>query len=86
MKLYRSGILIQADNALESALSSYRANTVSLSEVLKNHIARFNAEQEYHGEVADYQMQVAALEAAVGMPLSAIKPQQLPDESRRVQP
>lgn len=87
MKLYRSGILIQADNALESALSSYRANTVSLSEVLKNHIARFNAEQEYHGAVAEYQMQVAALEAAVGMPLSAaINTQQLPDESRRVQP
>lgn len=69
--LYEKGILTQANSAVESAMAAYRTNKVKFTEVMASRIALFNFEREYHGAVADYQMQLAVLEGAVGTPLPA---------------
>jgi len=70
-RLYDQGILAQANSAVESAMAAYRANKIKISEVMASRIALFNFEREYHGAVADHQMQLAVLEGVVGTPLPA---------------
>jgi outer membrane protein TolC len=68
-RLYDQGILAQAASAAESSMAAYRTDRAKFSEVLASRLALFNFEREYHGAVADYQMQLAALEGAVGTTL-----------------
>ncbi|MBV5317878.1 MAG: TolC family protein [Desulfobulbaceae bacterium] len=65
-RLYDQGILTQAGSAVESAMAAYRTDKAKFSEVLNSRMALFNFEREYHGAVADYQMQLAVLEGVVG--------------------
>jgi len=65
-RLYDQGILAQAASAAESSMAAYRTDKARFSEVLASRLALFNFEREYHGAVADYQMQLAVLEGAVG--------------------
>lgn len=67
-RLYDKGILAQANGAVESSMAAYRTDKAAFSQVLASRIAVFNFEREYHGAVADYQMQLAALEGVVGVP------------------
>jgi outer membrane protein TolC len=67
--LYDKGILAQANGAVESSMAAYRTDKASFSQVLANRLAVFNFEREYHGAVADYQMQLAVLEGVVGVPI-----------------
>lgn len=68
-RLYDKGILAQAGGAMESAMAAYRTDKAKFSEVLASRVSLFNFEREYHGAVADYQMQLAVLENVVGTPL-----------------
>jgi outer membrane protein TolC len=68
-RLYKEGILFQADSVLEATISSYRAGKTDFMKVLDSQMALFNLEREYHEAVADYQMQLAVLEGVVGAPL-----------------
>jgi len=68
-QLYDKGMLAQANSAVESAMASYRTNKAKFTEVTASRIALFNFEREYHGAVADHQMQLAVLEGVVGTPL-----------------
>jgi hypothetical protein len=54
---------------MESAMAAYRTDKAKFSEVLASRVSLFNFEREYHGAVADYQMQLAVLENVVGTPL-----------------
>ena len=68
-RLYDQGILAQATSAVESGMAAYRTNKAKFTEVMASRIALFNFEREYHGAVADHQMQLAVLEGVVGTPL-----------------
>jgi len=67
--LYRTGIIPQAEQALEAAVISYRVGKVDFLNVLDSRITLFNYEREYYDSLADYQMKLAQLEALVGKQL-----------------
>ena len=67
--LYRDGILAQAGSVLEATITSYRAGQTDFMKVLDSQMALFSLELEYHKAVAEYRMQLAALEAFVGVQL-----------------
>jgi outer membrane protein TolC len=67
--LYREGILPQAGASLESSLSAYRAGKGEFMQVLDSRMALFNVERDYYKAVAEHQMELARLEATVGVPL-----------------
>ena len=67
--LYQKGILAQANGAVEASMAGYRTGKVKFADVLASRMSLFNLEREYHGVVAEYQMQLAALESVVGTSL-----------------
>ena len=69
--LYREGIVPQAGAAVESALSAYRAGKGEFMQVLDSRMSLLNVERDYYQAVAEQQMALALLEAAVGAPLPA---------------
>jgi cobalt-zinc-cadmium efflux system outer membrane protein len=69
VELYKTGIIPQADQALESATINYRVNKVDFLTLLNSQMMLFNYEREYYDSLADYQVKRAALEALVGKEL-----------------
>jgi outer membrane protein TolC len=65
-ELYKTAIIPQAAQALESATISYRVNKVDFLTLLDSRVSLFNYEREYYDSLADYQMKLAQLEALVG--------------------
>lgn len=68
-KLYRTGIIPQAEQSLESATIGYRVNKVDFLTLLDNRVTLFNYERDYYESLAEYQMRLAQLEALVGREL-----------------
>jgi outer membrane protein TolC len=68
-RLYREGIIPQANSAFEATQAAYRAGKAEFMNVLDSRMALINFEREYFETVADYQMQLARLEAVVGTAL-----------------
>ena len=68
-ELYRTGIIPQAEQSLESATIGYRVNKVDFLTLLDNRNTLFNYEHEYYDSLADYQVKKAQLEALIGKPL-----------------
>jgi len=68
-ELYRTGIIPQAEQSLESASIGYRVNKVDFLTLQDNRITLFNFERELYDSLADYQMKLAQLEALVGKSL-----------------
>jgi cobalt-zinc-cadmium efflux system outer membrane protein len=69
VELYKTGIIPQADQALESATINYRVNKVDFLTLLNSQMLLFNYEREYYDSLADYQVKKAELEALVGKEL-----------------
>ena len=69
VELYRTGIIPQAEQSLESASIGYRVNNVDFLTLQDNRITLFNYERELYDSMADYQMKLAQLEALVGKSL-----------------
>ena len=68
-ELYKSGIIPQAEQSLESAVIGYRVNKVDFLTLLDSRVVLFNYEREYYDSLADYQMKLAQLEALTGKEL-----------------
>jgi len=68
-ELYKTGIIPQAEQSLESATIGYRVNKVDFLSLLDNRMTLFNYERELYDSLADYQMKRAQLEALVGKEL-----------------
>jgi len=66
VELYKTGIIPQAAQSLESAVIGYRVNKVDFLTLLDSRITLFNYEREYYDSLAEYQMNRAQLEALVG--------------------
>jgi cobalt-zinc-cadmium efflux system outer membrane protein len=69
VELYKTGIIPQADQSLESATIGYRVNKVDFLTLLDSRVTLFNYEREYYDSLAEYQMKLAQLEALVGKEL-----------------
>jgi outer membrane protein TolC len=69
VELYKTGIIPQAAQSLESAVIGYRVNKVDFLNLLDSRITLFNYEKEYYDSLAEYQMNRAQLEALVGKEL-----------------
>jgi cobalt-zinc-cadmium efflux system outer membrane protein len=69
VELYKTGIIPQADQALESATINYRVNKVDFLTLLNSQMTLFNYQREYYDSLADYQVKRAELEALVGKEL-----------------
>jgi len=68
-ELYKTGIIPQARQSLESAVIGYRVNKVDFLTLLDSRVTLFNYEKEYFDAISDYQMKKAQLEALVGKEL-----------------
>jgi len=72
-QLYREGLIPQAEHVHAAATATYRAGKGSFMEVLESRMTLFTLEREYFDAVAEHQMQLARLEAAIGTPLPVAK-------------
>lgn len=68
-KLFKGGIIPQAEQSLESATIGYRVSKVDFLTLLDNRLTLYNLEREYYESLAEYQMRLAQLEALVGRDL-----------------
>lgn len=68
-ELYKTGILPQARQSLESSVIGYRVNKVDFLTLLDNMGTLFSYEREYYDSVSDYHVKLAQLEALVGKEL-----------------
>jgi outer membrane protein TolC len=73
VELYKGGIIPQAEQALESAVISYRVGKVDFLTLLDGRVNLFNYEKELYESKAEYMMALARLEAAVGTELVTLK-------------
>jgi outer membrane protein TolC len=69
VELYKTGIIPQAEETLESSTINYRVNKVDFLTLLSSQMTLFIYEREYYDSLADYQVKVAQLEALVGKEL-----------------
>jgi outer membrane protein, heavy metal efflux system len=67
--LYKTGIIPQAQQSLESATIGYRVNKADFLMLQDNRLTLYNFEHELYDSMADYMMRLAQLEALVGQPL-----------------
>jgi outer membrane protein, heavy metal efflux system len=71
--LYREGIIPQSAAAVESALSAYRAGKGEFMQVLDSRMNLLSVERDYYRAVAEHQMELARLEATVGVSLDVVR-------------
>jgi outer membrane protein TolC len=71
ISLYKTGIIPQAEQSLESAVIGYRVNKVDFLSLLDSRITLFNYERDLYESQAEYMMRLAQLEATVGTELVA---------------
>ncbi len=72
VSLYKTGIIPQAEQSLESAVIGYRVNKVDFLTLLDSRITLFNYERDLYESKAEYMMGLARLEAIVGEELKDI--------------
>jgi cobalt-zinc-cadmium efflux system outer membrane protein len=66
VELYKTGIIPQAEQSLESAVISYRVGKVDFLTLLDGRLNLFNYEKELYESKTEYMMQLSRLEAAIG--------------------
>ena len=64
--LYKTGIIPQARQSLDSAIAGYRVNKVDFLTLLDNRMTLYNYEVFYHQTLADYEKNLAELEEVTG--------------------
>jgi outer membrane protein TolC len=69
VELYKTGIIPQAEQSLESAVISYRVGKVDFLTLLDGRVNLFNYEKELFESKAEYMMKLTQLEATVGTDL-----------------
>jgi len=67
LDLYKSGIIPQASQSLNSAIAGYQNDKVDFLTMLNNQITLFNYELDYYRILSDYNKNIANLEALVGL-------------------
>lgn len=73
IELYKTGIIPQATQSLNSAISGYQVDKVDFITMLHNQLTLFNYEIDYYRVLSDFEKKLAELEAVVGQQLIEIK-------------
>lgn len=68
-ELFKSVIIPQATQALNSSLSAYQVDKVEFLTLVNNQLTLFNFELEYYKALSEYQQDFAELEALLGIKL-----------------
>jgi len=68
-ELYHTGIIPQAQLALESARAGYQVNKVDFLALLDSQMSLYDAYREYYRAVTEHEKAVAELERTIGEPL-----------------
>ncbi|CAI2718284.1 TolC family protein [Nitrospina watsonii] len=69
IQLVKTGIIPQAKQSLESALSAYSVDKIDFLTLIDNQVTLLNWEIKYHRELTHYEQNLAALESMVGKSL-----------------
>lgn len=64
--LYKTGIIPQATQSLNSAISGYQVDKVDFITMLHNQLTLFNYEIDYYRLLSDFEKKLAELEAIIG--------------------
>jgi cobalt-zinc-cadmium efflux system outer membrane protein len=67
LDLYKTGIIPQATQSLNSAIAGYQTDKVDFLTLLNNQLTLFNFELDYNRFLSDYSKGIAELEAATGV-------------------
>jgi cobalt-zinc-cadmium efflux system outer membrane protein len=67
MNLYKTGIIPQASQSLNSAIAGYQNDKVDFLTMLNNQITLFNYELDYYRILSDYNKNIVGLEALTGI-------------------
>lgn len=73
VELYKGGILLQAEQSLESAQAGYRVGKVDFLNVVDNWMRLLNYELQYHFALSDYHKALASYDFAAGIDVDAAK-------------
>ena len=66
LPLFAEGIIPQASQSLQSAISGYQVNKVDFLTLLDNQLTLFNYEMDYYRVLSEYRQQISRLEWVVG--------------------
>ena len=66
VELFKTGIIPQASQSLESALTGYQTDKVDFLTLINNQITLFNYELDYYRVLSDYNKDLASLEYITG--------------------
>ena len=69
IKLYKTEVLPQAEQSVESALIGYRTDKIDFLTLINNQITQFNYELDYYRALSDYNKDIANLEFLTGTEL-----------------
>jgi len=73
LELFRTGIIPQASQSLQSALVGYQTDKIDFLTLINNQINLFNFELDYYRILSEYYKTIAALEAETGVQLVPAK-------------
>jgi len=66
LELYRTGIIPQAEESLESSIAGYQNDKVDFLSLLDSELTLFQFRLDYHRFLADYHKAIADIEALTG--------------------
>jgi outer membrane protein TolC len=66
LDLYKTGIIPQSKQSLQSALSGYQNDKVDFLTLLNNEMSLFNFQLEYYRALTDYHIAVAVIQSEIG--------------------
>ncbi len=67
VELFKTGIIPQASQSLESAMIGYQTDKVDFLTLINNQVTLFNYELDYYRVLSDYNKDIAQLEFSVGI-------------------
>ncbi len=67
VELFKTGIIPQASQSLESALTGYQTDKVDFLTLINNQVTLFNYELDYYRVLSDYNKDIAQLEYSAGI-------------------
>ncbi|MCP2597493.1 TolC family protein, partial [Candidatus Aminicenantes bacterium AC-335-G13] len=70
IELYKTGIIPQATQSLNSAISGYQVDKIDFITLLHNQVTLFNYEIDYYRILTDFEKKLAELEAIIGKQLT----------------
>src|SRR5579875_954251 len=66
LRIYRQGLIPQAEGSLQAALAAYRVAKVDFQTVISAFVDLLNLQQSYYRELADHEIAVARLKQIIG--------------------